>query len=87
MTDEKIKLPAVELSNVEISEDGVLYIQIVDPDYKLGGPDRRNEIQKDVRDRFLQMLPDTKIIVGYHDLKFTTITKKQEFGEKLAGNI
>ena len=84
---EKTKLPDVELSQVEIDDDGVLYIRIV-PD-----PDRpkRHEVMKktqnNVEEVFKAMLPDTKIVVGYSDLRFSSITKKKVFKGKLDGKI
>ena len=36
---------------------------------------------------FEEKLPGVTIIIGRDDLKFTTITSKQVFSQKLAGNI
>jgi len=79
-----VKLPATEHTNVEVGEDGVLYIRIVDP---VGGPDRRAKLIKHVKNIFQEALPNTTIIVGLDELRFSTITKKQEFKGKLDGQI
>ena len=78
------KVPTTEQTNVEIDDDGVLYIRIIDCQ---GPPASRERQMEKIKDAFEKMLPDTKIIVGIHDLHFSTITKKQEFIGRLDGQI
>lgn len=79
-----VKLPPVELSNVEIDDDGVLYIRIADFQ---GGPMRAKNQCEIIKKSFEELLPDVKIICGIANLKFSTITKKQVFKGKLDGQI
>ena len=78
------KLPPVESTNVEIDEDGVLYIRIAD--FK-GGSERAKTQCAKVRKVFEEALPGITVIVGIGNLRFSTITKKQEFVGKLDGQI
>jgi len=84
MTNKPVKLPATEHTNVEIGDDSVLYIRLVENDF---GPQRKKQMIKDVKKQFEKMLPDTSIIVGDYDLRFTSISKKQAFKGKLDGQI
>ncbi len=82
--NETVKLPATELTNVEISKDGVLYIYIAEA---LGGTERRKKLMMHVKEIFQKSLPDVTVIVGFDELRFSTITKKQEFVGRLDGQI
>lgn len=81
---QKVELPAVELNQVEIGDDSVLYIRIADFQ---GGPERAKRYSEIVKEQFKELLPDTKIIVGTEDLRFSTITKKRVFKGKLDGKL
>ena len=70
--------------SIEIGEDGALYVYVP----REGMPPQRFQKELDhVQKRFKEAFPDTTIIVGAHDLKFTAITKKQEFKAKLDGTL
>ena len=84
MADKPVKLPATEHTNVEIGDDSVLYIRLVENDF---GPQRKKKMMEDIKRKFEDLLPDTKIIVGDYDLRFTAISKKQVFKGKLDGQI
>ena len=65
-------------------EDDTLYIYIP----RDGIPSRVFQKQlNQVSEAFKKALPETTVIVGAHDLKFTNITKKQEFKAKLDGTL
>lgn len=84
MTLQTTKLPPIELTNVEVGEDSVLYIRIADFQ---GGPQQAQRQCREVRKKFEEELPGVKILVGIGDLRFSTITKKQEFVGRLDGQI
>ena len=41
----------------------------------------------DIKRKFEDLIPDTKILVGDYDLRFSTITKKRVFKGKLDGQL
>ena len=84
MTPQTTKFPPTELTNVEVGKDCVLYIRIADFE---GGPQRAQMQCTEVREKFEEALPGVKILVGIGDLRFSTITKKQEFVGRLDGQI
>jgi len=81
---ETTKLPPTESTNVEIGEDSVLYIRIADFQ---GGTERAKMQCDKVRKKFEEALPGITVLVGIGDLRFSTITKKQEFVGRLDGQI
>jgi len=69
-----------------ILEDGcALYIYVPD-DYGMP-PNKMRQYMERVKAMFEEKLPGITVIVGRDDLHFTTITGKQVFSQKLAGNI
>lgn len=84
MASKPVKLPATEHTNVVIGEESVLYIRLVENDF---GPQRKKRMMEDVKQKFEDMLPNTKVLVGDYDLRFTSITKKEAFVGKLDGQI
>ena len=75
---------ASSATEITLGEDGALYIYC--PRNQLPPARYQNELDS-VQKTFKQAFPNTTIIVSGHDLKFTSITKKQEFKAKLDGSI
>ena len=70
---------------VNLDGDDTLYIYVQRPEHM---PPGRFQKELDITaSKFKEALPNTTIIVGAHDLKFTSITKKQEFKSKLDGTL
>lgn len=70
---------------VNLDGDDTLYIYVPRPEHM---PPGRFQKELDVTaNKFKEALPNTTIIVGAHDLTFTSITKKQEFKGKLDGTL
>ena len=84
MDDLEISEVPVKPTSIEIEEGGALYIHM--PDNGMP-PQRFYHHMAEVKREFEEMLPGVTIIIGRDDLKFTTITSKQVFSQKLAGNI
>lgn len=70
--------------SIEIGEDGAMYVYV--PRNNMPPNKFQQELDR-VQKKFKEALPDTTIIVGAHDLKFTAITKKQEFKARLDGTL
>ncbi len=75
-----------KVTHVTIADADVLYIYC-DLGVEARPMSYKKHMAEEIRKAFEEQFPGTKIIVGFHDLKFTAITKKQQFGEKLAGNL
>lgn len=75
-----------KLTNIELGEDDVLYIHcnLGDRSYPQAV---MHKIVDHVRDSFTTALPDAKIIVGFQDLEFTVVSRKDAFNEKLKGTV
>jgi hypothetical protein len=72
-------------THVAVGDNDALYIYV---ENNTGMPPNKFLQYLDrIKDRFVEAIPDTTIIVGPHDLKFTTISKKQEFKAKLDGTL
>lgn len=89
LTDFPTPTPTAEhtsiATQIEVDDDSALYIYVPRPD---GWPPAKFQMQLDlVAKNFKEALPDTTVIVSAHDLKFTTITKKQVFKGKLDGSL
>jgi hypothetical protein len=72
-------------THVEVGDNDALYIY-VENDTGMP-PNKFLQYLDRIKERFVEAIPGTTIIVGPHDLKFTTITKKQEFKAKLDGTL
>lgn len=70
---------------VELATDTeAIYICVPNP----GMPPSKFQRELDETERrFKELLPHITVIVGAHDLKFTTISKKQVFKGKLNGQL
>ena len=68
-----------------VDEGEVLYICAQNP----GNfpPTKWRNYCESLQEKFKEALPNTTIIVGAYDLKFTTISRKQAFKGKLNGQI
>ena len=75
---------ASSATEITLGEDGALYIYC--PRNQLPPARYQNELDT-VQKAFKQAFPNTTIIVSGHDLKFTSITKKQVFKGKLDGSL
>jgi len=72
-------------THVEVGDNDALYIYV---ENNMGMPPNKFLQYLDrIKERFVEAIPGTTIIVGPHDLKFTTITKKQVFKGKLDGSL
>jgi len=72
-------------THVEMSDNDALYIYVENTTGM--PPNKFLQYLERVKERFVEAIPDTTIIVGPHDLKFTTITKKQVFKGRLDGTL
>ena len=86
--DQKLKQMLDEIksaTSIEVEDDGALVIYLPnEANYpRQKWMDHMDSTQK----RFKDIFPDTNIVVTSYQMNFTTITKKQVFSEKLAGNI
>ena len=74
-----------KISSVTIDDKEVLYIycDIGDRNYTHR---HLKSMAKEIKDTFQESL-GVSVIVGYYDMKFTPITKKQAFKGKLDGQI
>ena len=74
-----------ETTLVTIDGKSVLYVYCRPDDRLLRNHKLMQEVADVIRDRFKTLFPDTEVLVGYYDLKFTQITKKDAFAERLKG--
>jgi len=83
--DHNYPKPEAIATRIDVDDDSALYIYV--PRVENMPPQRfQNELDV-VAKKFKEALPDTTVIVSAHDLKFTTITKKQVFKSKLDGTL
>ena len=68
-----------------INGEGALVIYV--PNTNQYPPQRWHKYVESVRETFEAIFPDITIVASEYKMEFTTITKKQVFSEKLAGNI
>ena len=73
------------VTKVELDEDDVLYIQV--RSHRDFPPHVEQKIAENVRNEFKSATGDTPVVVGFHDLRFTVISKKKAFTEKIAGRV
>lgn len=75
-----------EITKIALNEEDVLYIYCpVDP-----GRLKKEQLKtlaEDIRHHFMEYFPGVRISVGFYDLKFTALTKKQEFAGRLKHDI
>ena len=69
---------------IEIGEDGALYVYV--PRDNMPPAIFQRELDQ-VQEKFKEAFPNTTVIVGAHDLKFTAISRKQVFKSKLDGSL
>lgn len=70
---------------IVVGEKSVLYIEInPNRDYP---PSALEKIAEHVRATFINVLPETKVVVGFQGLDFHVITPKLAFEEKLKGTV
>ncbi len=78
---EEIKLATA----IEIDSEGALVIYM--PNTECFPPQKWKKHLEGTKKIFKEIFPDIPIIISSYEMKFTTITKKQVFSDKLAGNI
>lgn len=77
-----------KVTHVTIDGKQVLYIYCnIGPNLSLYPVAQLGMIKEDIQKTFSEIYPDTIIVVGFFDLKFTSLTKKQEFQGRLDGTI
>ena len=86
--DQKLKQMLDEIkaaTSIEVEDSGALVIYV--PNDSNYPPGKWKAHMDGVKKRFTEIFPDTNIVVTSYQMSFTTITKKQVFSQKLAGNI
>jgi len=78
---EEIKLATA----IEVDGGGALVIYL--PNDHQFPPQRWQNHLEETKKVFQEIFPDTTVVISSYEMKFTTITKKRTFSEKLAGNI
>ena len=74
-----------QATHVDVKDGDVLIIEI--PNDDRFPPQKWDNVIKSAKERFQEVFPDTKIIVTPYRMKFTTISKKTAFHEKLKGTV
>jgi len=78
------KSERVVVTEVNIDDNDTLYIYVPQENMP---PNRFHKELEHIQKKFNEAMPNTTVICGGYDLKFTTITKKQEFKAKLDGTL
>lgn len=75
-----------KITRIELDGEDVLYIyaNLMESSYPQSV---QCKIIDNIKAQFEKTLPDTKVVVGFVDLHFTQISKKQAFAEKVAGTV
>lgn len=77
-----------QVTKVTINGQQVLYIYCnIGPDLGVYPIKQLGMIKEDIQKTFAKIYPDTIIVVGFFDLKFTSLTKKEEFQARLDGTV
>ena len=76
--------PARVVTEVGVEGNDVVYIYVQNEHMP---PSKFHHELAQIQKEFKKAMPGTTVIVGAHDLKFTTITKKQEFKARLDGTL
>lgn len=77
-----------KVTQVTINGQQVLYIYCnLGSDLSLYPVTQLGMIKDDIQKTFSKIYPDVVIVVGFFDLKFTSLTKKQEFQGRLDGTV